>query len=165
MNYTTVSSPVGNLLLAADDAGLRYIGFPEGKGHVAPDEDWRAGCDRVIEQAARQLEEYFAGARREFELPLAPHGTPFQLEVLDALRTIPYGATRSYADVARQIGRPAAVRAVGAANGRNPLPIVIPCHRVIGASGKLVGFGGGLATKQRLLDLEGGIQASLDGME
>ncbi len=165
MNYTTVPSPVGNLLLAADDAGLRYIGFPEGKGHVTPGEGWHAACDGVIEQTARQLAEYFAGTRREFDLPLAPHGTPFQLDVLAALQTIPYGATRSYTDIARQISRPAAVRAVGAANGRNPLPIVVPCHRVIGTSGKLVGFGGGLRTKQRLLDLEGGVQTSLAGMD
>ena len=164
MNYTTFASPIGTLLLAADSAGLRYIGFPEGKGRVEPCADWTAGDDVVLARAAAQLHEYFAGARRSFDLPLAPHGTPFQLQVLDALRFIPYGATCSYADIARQIGRPAAVRAVGAANGRNPLPIVIPCHRVIGASGKLVGFGGGLDTKRRLLDLESGRQMSLEGL-
>lgn len=164
MNYMTTPSPLGELLLAADDAGLRLIGFPEGKGRVQPEAGWCAASNDVLARTAEQLAEYFAGTRREFDLLLAPHGTPFQLDVLAALQTIPYGATRSYADIARQIGRPAAVRAVGAANGRNPLPIVIPCHRVIGTSGKLVGFGGGLAAKRSLLDLEGGVQTSLAGM-
>ena len=103
----------------------------------------------------KQLGEYFSGERLTFELELEPKGTPFQIAVLDALVQIPYGETRSYKDIAIEIGRPKAMRAVGAANGRNPLPIVIPCHRVIGANGSLTGFGGGLETKTFLLDLEG----------
>jgi methylated-DNA-[protein]-cysteine S-methyltransferase len=110
----------------------------------------------VLAEAARQLASYFAGRLRVFDLPLAPRGTPFQVAVWDALRTIPYGETWSYADLARQIGRPIAVRAVGAANGQNPLPIVVPCHRVIGSNGRLVGFGGGLDMKRALLDIERG---------
>ena len=105
-----------------------------------------------------QLDEYFSGQRTTFDLKLAPWGTDFQLEVLRALQEIPYGETRSYQDVATHIGRDKAVRAVGAANGRNPLPIIIPCHRVIGANGSLTGFGGGLSTKRFLLDLERGVQ-------
>ncbi len=102
----------------------------------------------------RQLDEYFAGERQDFSVNLKPAGTPFQLSVLEALQAIPYGRTATYRDIAEAIGRPSAVRAVGAANGRNPLPIVIPCHRVIGADGNLTGFGGGLAAKQYLLSLE-----------
>jgi methylated-DNA-[protein]-cysteine S-methyltransferase len=125
-----------------------------GKGRVAADDAWqyRANC---FLDAESQLLEYFAGKRRRFDLKLAPTGTDFQLQVLDALQTIPYGETRSYLEVASLIGRPDAVRAVGAANGRNPLPIVIPCHRVIGADGSLTGFGGGLETKLFPLELEG----------
>jgi methylated-DNA-[protein]-cysteine S-methyltransferase len=108
----------------------------------------------VLGEATRQLDAYFSKRLRRFDLPLAPHGTPFQLEVWQALQRIPYGDTWSYADLARRIGRPDAVRAVGAANGRNPIPIVIPCHRVIGSNGQLVGFGGGLPLKRWLLDLE-----------
>jgi methylated-DNA-[protein]-cysteine S-methyltransferase len=107
----------------------------------------------------RQLAEYFAGDRKQFDVPLAPRGTPFQLEVWRMLQRIPYGETRSYADIARSIGRPAATRAVGAANGANPIPIIIPCHRVIGTNGALTGFGGGIAVKRRLLDLEAGLRS------
>ena len=110
-----------------------------------------------MQAAEAQLGEYFAGRRRRFELPLAPQGTPFQRQVWQALAGIPYGATVSYAQLARQIGNPAGLRAVGAANGRNPLPIVLPCHRVIGADGELTGFGGGLPVKQFLLQLEGAL--------
>lgn len=163
MHYIKVTSPIGELLLVADDAGLRVIGFPDGKGRVTPEQSWAHRSLPVLDLTATQLAEYFAGTRRSFELPLAPTGTPFQLAVLDALQTVPYGATCSYADIARKIGRPKAVRAVGAANGRNPLPIVIPCHRVIGSTGALVGFGGGLETKRRLLDLESPDQRSLFG--
>jgi len=108
----------------------------------------------LLKQAAKQLREYFAGGRREFELPLRLKGTPFQLAVWEALRTIPYGETRGYGDIAAQIGKPGAARAVGGANNRNPIAIIVPCHRVIGADGSLVGFACGLATKQQLLDLE-----------
>jgi methylated-DNA-[protein]-cysteine S-methyltransferase len=103
----------------------------------------------------RQLEEYFAGSRQEFDLPLSPRGTPFERSVWEELRRIPFGETRSYADVARALGKPAATRAVGRANGANPIPIVVPCHRVIGSNGSLTGFGGGLDAKARLLEIEG----------
>ncbi len=153
MEYTYTESPIGALLLAGEGKALRIIGFPEGKGRHEPEEDWvlneTAFCEAKI-----QLAEYFDGKRTDFELELAPHGTAFQLNVLDALLEIPYGQTVSYAEIAKKIGRPKAVRAVGAANGRNPLPIVIPCHRVIGADGSLTGFGGGLPAKQFLLGLE-----------
>ena len=156
MNYCYWESPIGDLLLAGEDQGLVYIGFPNGKGKVTPATDWALKTD-YFEEASTQLGEYFDGKRREFDLLLAPHGTPFQLEVLRALIRIPYGQTCTYKDIAMSIGRDKAVRAVGAANGRNPLPIVIPCHRVIGANGSLTGFGGGLATKKFLLDLESGL--------
>ena len=154
MLYRYIESPIGRLLLAGDDAGLRIIGFPEGKGRVAVSEAWVHSADCLLDVES-QLLEYFDGKRQVFDLELAPTGTVFQIAVLDALQTIPYGETRSYLDIARQIDRPDAVRAVGAANGRNPLPIVIPCHRVIGADGSLTGFGGGLETKLLLLQLEG----------
>ncbi len=105
----------------------------------------------------RQLEEYFAGTRKQFDIPLALRGTPFQLEVWHALQQIPYGETRTYAGIAHAIGRPTATRAVGAANGANPIPIIVPCHRVIGSNGSLTGFGGGIDVKRRLLDLEAGV--------
>lgn len=154
MNYRYISSPIGSLLLAEEQGALCIIGFPSGKGSVEPAADWSLD-EHCCQQAAAQLAEYFAGDRSEFELTLAPTGTEFQLKVLDALLEIPFGETRSYADIATQIGRPKAVRAVGTANGRNPLPIVIPCHRVIGTNGSLTGFGGGLETKAYLLKLEG----------
>ena len=153
MFYTMLASPVGELLLAGDEDALHLIGFPSGRGAVAPDEGWEENPAPFAE-AARQLDDYFAGKRHSFDLPLAPTGTPFQREVLEALQEIPYGETRSYADLAKAVGRPKATRAVGAANGRNPLPIVIPCHRAIGSDGSLTGFGGGLDTKRFLLDLE-----------
>ncbi len=146
-------SPVGPLLLAGDGDALSVISFSSGKGARCADPSWKRD-DAAFAGPIRQLGEYFDGARRTFDLDLAPSGTAFQRQVLDALLTIPYGETRSYADVARQVGRPAAVRAVGAANGRNPLPIVIPCHRVIGRDGSLTGFGGGLDAKRFLLELE-----------
>lgn len=153
MKYTWKETPVGKILLAGDEDGLKIIGFPTGKGKVAPKPEWHRD-DGYFKDVARQLEEYFAGERTRFELKLCPNGTDFQLQVLDALTRIPYGETRSYRDIAGMIGNPKAVRAVGAANGRNPLPIVIPCHRVIGADGSLTGFGGGMEAKRFLLDLE-----------
>jgi methylated-DNA-[protein]-cysteine S-methyltransferase len=119
--------------------------------------DWQEGDHPLLRETARQLAEYFAGARRVFDLPLAPRGTAFQCDVWTTLATIPFGETISYAQLASRVGKPTAVRAVGAANGRNPLPIVLPCHRVIGADGSLTGFGGGLPTKQFLLQLEGAL--------
>jgi len=152
--HTHVDSPVGPLLLAASDAGLHVIEFHAPR-HVAPrGPAWTAGDHPVLRETARQLEEYFAGTREAFDLPLAPEGTAFQRQVWQTLATIPYGRTISYAELAERVGRPRASRAVGAANGRNPLPIVLPCHRVIGANGSLTGFGGGLPTKRFLLDLE-----------
>src|SRR5690606_5230010 len=120
-------------------------------------EGWLEGSNAVLVEARRQLEEYFAGKRRDFDLPLSPRGTDFQRSVWTTLAAIPYGRTWSYLDLARRIGKPSATRAVGAANGRNPLPIVLPCHRVIGADGSLTGFGGGLPTKAFLLRLEGSL--------
>lgn len=153
MYYCWFESPIGSLLLAGDEQGLKWLGFPEGKGHLEPSSEWVRN-DGFFKETTLQLESYFAGELRTFELPLAPEGTEFQLNVLAALKSIPYGETRSYVDIARQIGRPKASRAVGAANGRNPLPIVIPCHRVIGSNGSLTGFGGGLKAKTFLLELE-----------
>jgi len=155
--YSRYKAPFGELLLAGDEEGLKYIGFPEGKGHLDPESDWQNN-DKFFSEVRLQLTEYFAGSRKEFDLELAPHGTQFQLEVISALQRIPYGETVSYVELARAVGRPRASRAVGAANGRNPLPIVVPCHRVIGADGSLTGFGGGLPIKQFLLEHEGVLQ-------
>jgi len=159
MNYRYMHSPIGEILVAGDSEGLKYVGFPGGKGRIEPEASWcldEKGFNDVI----AQLQEYFAGTRTEFDLKLAPCGTPFQRAVLDALQQIPYGETCSYGEIAARIGKPTAVRAVGAANGRNPLPIIIPCHRVIGSNGGLTGFGGGLPAKRFLLDLERGAQPS-----
>ncbi len=153
MYYTHMASPIGRLLLTGDDRGLTLISLPEDRYMREPAPDWRADA-APFDAALDQLDAYFAGERTDFDLALAPRGTPFQHAVWDALRTIPYGETRSYGEIAGAIGRPTASRAVGAANGRNPLPIVVPCHRVIGATGKLTGFGGGLETKAALLALE-----------
>jgi len=153
MYYCYLNSPIGDLLLAGDDDGLSLIGFPKGKMRHDPEPDWIFNEKRLAE-ACQQLTEYFAGERKEFDLPLQLSGTEFQVQVLEELLRIPYGETTSYGDIAKRIGRPNAMRAVGAANGRNPIPIVIPCHRVIGSSGDLTGFGGGLDTKEALLRLE-----------
>lgn len=153
MKYCYLETPIGKLLLAGKDDELHCIAFPNGKMKREPDADWMH-VKSAFPEARRQLKEYFAGKRQVFDLKLAPNGTPFQRQVLDALQQIPYGETASYADIARKLGRPGAARAVGAANGRNPLPIVIPCHRVIGSKGALTGFGGGIETKKALLALE-----------
>ena len=154
MRYDVIESPIGPLLVAGDEAGLRRIHFPRQGKAQPPEEGWvRDG--RPFRELARQLGEYFAGKRRRFELTLAPQGTPFQLATWRALTEIPYGKTTSYGELARRLGRPGASRAVGAANGKNPLPIVVPCHRVIGRDGSLTGFGGGLPVKRALLALEG----------
>ena len=147
MYYTYATSPIGQLLLAGSADALQVIGFPHGDKARRADIGWER-YDEPFKKTARQLNEYFAGERREFELELAPEGTKFQVEVLAALRGIPYGETRTYRDIAVAVGRPKAVRAVGNANGRNPLPIVIPCHRVIGSDGSLTGFGGGIEAKR-----------------
>ncbi|HEY5803181.1 MAG TPA: methylated-DNA--[protein]-cysteine S-methyltransferase [Lysobacter sp.] len=155
--HTTIASPVGALLLAASDDGLHLIEFQRPRHPMRRGIDWHEGDNDLLRTAARQLDEYFAGKRLHFELPLAPRGTPFQREVWQTLADIPYGETISYAQLAQRVGKPSAVRAVGAANGRNPLPLVLPCHRVIGSDGSLTGFGGGLPTKQFLLQLEGAL--------
>ena len=153
MFYTFVPSPVGQLLLAGSQDALKVIGFSTGNKARGTQPDWQRR-DELFVDAAQQLAEYFDGKRRAFDLPLQPAATPFQALVLKALQRVPYGETRSYGELARAIGRPKAARAVGAANGNNPLPIVIPCHRVVGSNGALTGFGGGLPTKRYLLDLE-----------
>ena len=155
MQYCDVATRVGRLRLAGDEKGLRGISFQDGFHPVRLAEGWRR-TEEPFREAIAQLDAYFAGRLQRFDLPLAPEGTPFQREVWSTLRAIPYGETVSYGELARQLGRPAASRAVGAANGRNPIPIVIPCHRVVGADGSLTGFGGGLAIKRRLLELEAG---------
>ena len=153
MDYTTLQTAIGPLLLAGQAGRLNLISFATAQQPHEPQPDWRRD-DTAFADAKRQLTEYFAGERRGFDLSLEPSGTPFQCDVLAALQRIPYGETRSYSDIAAAIGRPKAVRAVGAANARNPLPIVLPCHRVIGKGGGLTGFGGGLEVKEQLLELE-----------
>jgi methylated-DNA-[protein]-cysteine S-methyltransferase len=147
-------SPVGPLTLVSDGAAITAIMFPVQKHYNAPAPTPRG--DKILDAAMKQLDSYFAGRRRSFDLPLAPRGTAFQTRVWNALMKIPYGETKSYGAIAAMIGSPSAMRAVGAANGRNPIPIVIPCHRVIGANGSLTGFGGGMERKEMLLDLERG---------
>lgn len=152
--FLICASPVGDLLLVSNGAALSHCLFAS-EERSSPPSDWRDGTDSpLLGEAVRQLQGYFDREIREFSLPLAPSGTAFQLEVWAALRQIPYGETISYGELARRIGRPKASRAVGLANGQNPLSVLIPCHRVIGASGALVGYGGGLGRKKLLLDLE-----------
>lgn len=150
MRYTVIDSPVGELLAARDDVGLAVLYLPSGKYPTSPRPEWTRD-DAAFDDVRTQLAEYFAGTRREFDLPLHPAGTPFQQRVWTALRDIPYGETTSYGKTAAAIGEPGAARAVGLANGQNPLPIIVPCHRVIGADGSLTGYGGGLDTKRWLL--------------
>ena len=153
MYYCYFDTPIGELLLAGEEGALSMIGFPKGSMRREPEADWIFN-ETQLADVSRQLREYFAGERKEFDLPLKLSGTEFQVSVLEALQNIPYGETTSYGEIAKRIGRPKAVRAVGAANGRNPIPIVVPCHRVIGSTGDLTGFGGGLDTKEALLRLE-----------
>lgn len=153
MYYTFVGSPIGQLLLAGEHDELSILAFQSGPKARGAGTDWIRDDERFTE-ASRQLDEYFAGKRRSFDLPLAPSGTPFQLSVYEVLARVPYGETVSYLDLAKEIGNPKAVRAVGGANGANPLAIVLPCHRVIGSGGSLTGFGGGLEVKRFLLELE-----------
>ena len=154
MFYRYHDSPIGRLLLAADESGLQQLLMDiDGKPwRIA--EDWRSATDE-LDEVCKQLDEYFAGSRQRFELRLAPQGTAFQLAVWQALLRIPYGQTSSYSALATEIARPTAVRAVGAANGANPIAIIIPCHRVIGRDGSLTGYAGGLPRKALLLKLEG----------
>ena len=155
MDYCYLDTAVGRLLLAREGRSLRLISFQGGRRSQRPDPRWHERAD-AFDDVVSQLTEYFAGQRQRFELPLAPQGTPFQQRVWRALLDVPYGVTISYAQLAARIGQPSASRAVGLANGSNPLPIVIPCHRVIGANGTLTGYGGGLPIKERLLAFERG---------
>ncbi len=153
--FTRYEAPFTRLQLAANDQGLKYLLFEGGKHERDPiPADWVEDGTKFTE-TVHQLDAYFAGELRQFDIPLAADGTEFQKRVWAVLGTIPYGETMTYGQVARIIGQPKASRAVGAANGQNPISIIVPCHRVIGSSGKLVGFGGGVCTKRQLLDHEG----------
>jgi len=151
IRHTVLSSPVGELLLTASDDGLTGLQFSP---HLAGPDDRGQRDDAAFSAVVGQLEEYFAGRRTRFDLHLSPAGTPFQRRVWDAIADIPYGTTVSYGTVASRIKRPTAARAVGMATGRNPIAIIVPCHRVVGADGSLTGFGGGLDRKTILLELE-----------
>src|SRR2546426_11214528 len=173
--FTRFASPLGELVLTASDTALTGVYFPtsrHGPSSVVPphrnaergpggeawlEDDGHRPASELLARARRQLTEYFARARTTFDLPLDPPGTAFQRRVWDALRTIPYGATSSYGELARRLGDPHATRAVGAANGKNPIPIIVPCHRVVGARGELTGFGGGMDRKRWLLEHEGAL--------
>jgi methylated-DNA-[protein]-cysteine S-methyltransferase len=153
LSYSYVKSPLGKILIAGDATGLKLINFQRHPGARQPAPEWQAGSE-PLQDTIEQLEAYFAGELHRFTLRLAPEGTPFQQTVWQALQEIPYGETISYGTLACRLGKPTAARAVGAANGKNPLPIVIPCHRVVGSTGKLTGYAGGVALKQALLTLE-----------
>jgi len=163
MIYTTFDSPIGQLLLCGDGERLHGLYMQDGNKPFHPRAVWERDDDAFAD-AREQLGEYFRGERREFDIPLALNGSDYQLRVWRALQEIPYGETRSYGQIAKQIGDPEGARSVGWANGSNPIALIVPCHRVIGANGKLVGYGGGLENKRRLLDLEAGL-AQLEGAE
>jgi methylated-DNA-[protein]-cysteine S-methyltransferase len=152
-HHTTIASPLGNLLLVADDHGLTMINFLEGTCAKKPPQD-SVESAAPFKEATSQIRAYFRGELKEFTLPLSPQGTAFQLRVWEELRRIPYGKTISYREQAQRVGRPTAWRAVGGANGCNPLPIVVPCHRVVGSNGRLTGYSGGVHIKEYLLNLE-----------
>ncbi len=152
--WTLIPTTIDDLLVTSDGTSITRVWFAPHDGIVQP--DWVESNDGVLAEARAQLTAYFAGERTDFDLPLDPAGTPFQRRVWESLRTIPYASTRSYGELAAQIGQPSASRAVGLANGRNPISIIVPCHRVIGANGTLTGYGGGLERKRVLLDLERG---------
>jgi methylated-DNA-[protein]-cysteine S-methyltransferase len=154
--YTTFASPIGELLLVGDGKRLHRLDMREGKRPVRIDPAWHRD-DAAFTDVRRQLEEYFDGSRRAFDVPLALEGNAFELRVWEALLEIEYAETASYGEIARRIGEPTAARAVGLANGRNPIAVIVPCHRVIGADGSLTGYGGGLERKRLLLDLESGV--------
>ena len=155
VRYTTVPSPIDDLRVTADDAGLTGLFCAPHTGRAEPQEHWRRD-DAGLRDVTDQLAAYFAGELTEFDVPLAPQGTPFQTEVWTALREVPYGTTTTYGELARRLGKPVgAARAVGACNGRNPISIIVPCHRVIGSTGNVIGYAGGLDRKRRLLALEG----------
>ncbi len=156
MIYTTFDSPIGELLLVGDGIALSRLSMQSAPRPRAIDPGWRRD-DRPFAPVREQLEEYFAGARATFDVELALAGNPFERRVWDALLEIPYGETASYGQIATELGEPAAARAVGVANARNPVAVIVPCHRVIGAGGALTGYGGGLERKRYLLDLEAGV--------
>ena len=155
MLYTTLDSPVGELLLSGDGQALHGLYMQEGRTAAAVRADWQRDDDAFTDVRA-QLDEYFDGRRTDFDLPLAMAGSEFQRRVWRALQDIPYGETISYGEQARRLGPPATPRNVGATNGRNPISIIVPCHRVVGSDGSLTGYGGGLERKRMLLDLEAG---------
>lgn len=155
MKYCYADTPIGSLLIAGDEEAIHLIGFAENGKPQRPEAGWAESMSGPLAEAVRQLREYFAGKRRDFDLPLALEGTDFQRKVWRKLQEIPYGETISYGELAKRVGNPKASRAVGSANGRNRIPIVIPCHRVIAGDGGLGGFGGGLTTKEKLLAIEG----------
>ena len=154
MRYCYTDSPIGPLLIAGDHESIHLIGFSRNGKPQRPEAGWTESSTGALAETVRQLREYFAGKRTEFDLPLAPEGTDFQRKVWRTLQEIPYGETISYGELAKRVGNPKASRAVGSANGKNRIPIVIPCHRVIAGDGTLGGFGGGLPTKEKLLALE-----------
>lgn len=153
VSYWICSSPVGRLLLVGGSKGLQVLQFQDGAHPLDIQPTWKKAREPFC-VVLEQLKEYFAGSRIRFHIPLNLQGTPFQRRVWQALQRIPYGRTVSYGEIAKQVGSPQASRAVGAANGQNPVSIIVPCHRVIGANGKLVGYGGGLPIKTALLELE-----------
>ncbi len=158
MLFTKIDSPIGELLLVGDGSTLYRLNIPGGRRRVIPGPGWERN-DEAFADTRAQLDEYFASRRREFDVPLALHGNPFELRVWHALLEIPYGETASYKEIARRIEHPDAPRAVGVANARNPIAIIVPCHRVIGSDGTLTGYGGGLPRKRFLLELEAGVTA------
>lgn len=158
MYYDYLDTPIGRLLLIVDSLGVRHIDFQNTRYPTLINKQWQQSSTK-LHNVREQLIAYFTDELKDFNLPLNPVGTPFQLKVWEQLRKIPYGETISYGELARRVGNPNASRAVGAANGRNPLPIVIPCHRVIGNNGSMTGFGGGIDVKQKLLALESGVKS------
>ena len=160
MKYCYLDTPIGTLLIAGEDNAVRLIAFPRNGKPRRPEAGWTESAGGALAETVRQLREYFGGKRVDFDLPLAPQGTAFQQRVWRKLQEIPYGKTISYGELARRVGNPKASRAVGSANGKNQIPIVIPCHRVIASGGGLGGFGGGLPTKTKLLNLEAGVVSS-----
>jgi len=160
--FTRFPSPVGELILTASETALKAVFFPVRRNRSAPEAGWveddgRGPAGALLAAVRRELTEYFDGTRTTFDLPLDGTGSTFERRVWDLLRTIPYGATTSYGALARRLGDPRATRAVGAANGKNPIPIIVPCHRVLGVRGELTGFGGGLDRKRWLLEHEGAL--------
>lgn len=152
-SYCYCESPIGRMLLVGRNGVLEELHFPKATEHMHIPAEWQED-EAFFGETLRQLQQYFAGDRQEFDLRISPQGTPFQERVWQELCKIPYGETASYGAIAEQIGNPKACRAVGMANSKNPIPIIIPCHRIIGKDGSLTGFGGGLAVKKHLLDLE-----------